>query len=127
MNAVTVNDDGLVLRLYIQPKASRDSIVGLHGDEVKVAITAPPVDGQANSHLVKFLGKQFRVAKSQVVIEKGELGRHKQIKIINPQQIPPEIAACGKSDRFTGNCRRLWSGGRCAWRRAGHLLRALFR
>ena len=60
---------------------------------VKVAITAPPVDGQANSHLVKFLGKQFRVAKSQVVIEKGELGRHKQIKIINPQQIPPEIAA----------------------------------
>ena len=41
MSAVTVNDDGLVLRLYIQPKASRDSIVGLHGDEVKVAITAP--------------------------------------------------------------------------------------
>lgn len=64
--------------------------MGLHGDEVKVAITAPPVDGQANSHLVKFLGKQFRVA---VVIEKGELGRHKQVKIIYPQQIPPEIAA----------------------------------
>lgn len=92
MNAVTVNDDGLVLRLYIQPKASRDSIVGLHGDEVKVAITAPPVDGRANSHLVKFLGKQFGLPKA-VVIEKGELGRHKQIKIINPQQIPPEIAA----------------------------------
>ncbi|QJI75177.1 YggU family protein [Citrobacter freundii] len=84
----------MVLRLYIQPKASRDSIVGLHGDEVKVVhLTAPPVDGQANSHLVKFLGKQFRVAKSQVVIEKGELGRHKQVKIIHPQQIPPEIAA----------------------------------
>ena len=47
MSAVTPCDDGLVLRLYIQPKASRDSIVGLHGDEVKVAITAPPVDGQA--------------------------------------------------------------------------------
>lgn len=96
MSAVTPCDDGLVLRLYIQPKASRDSrdsIVGLHGDELKVAITAPPVDGQANSHLVKFLGKQFRVAKSQVVIEKGELGRHKQVKIIHPQQIPPEIAA----------------------------------
>lgn len=92
MSAVTPCDDGLVLRLYIQHKASRDSIVGLHGDELKVAITAPPVDGQANSHLVKFLGKQFRVAKA-VVIEKGELGRHKQVKIIHPQQIPPEIAA----------------------------------
>lgn len=80
MNAVTVNDDGLVLRLYIQPKASRDSIVGLHGDEVKVAITAPPVDYQANSHLVKFLGKQFRVAKSQVVIEKGELTATNKLK-----------------------------------------------
>lgn len=42
---------------------------------------------------MKFLGKQFRVAKSQVVIEKGELEVYKQIKIINPQQIPPEIAA----------------------------------
>ncbi|MCL7707203.1 DUF167 family protein YggU [Enterobacter kobei] len=83
----------MVLRLYIQPKASRDSIIGLHGDELKVAITAPPVDGQANAHLVKYLAKQFRVAKSQVVIEKGELGRHKQVKIIEPQQIPTEVAA----------------------------------
>jgi len=93
LSAVDILPDGLVLRLYIQPKASRDSIVGLHGDELKVAITAPPVDGQANAHLVKFLAKQFRVAKSHVVIEKGELGRHKQVKIIHPQQIPTDVAA----------------------------------
>ncbi|MDT3581627.1 DUF167 family protein YggU [Cronobacter malonaticus] len=93
MSAVSKTVDGLVLRLYIQPKASRDSIIGLHGDELKVAITAPPVDGHANAHLVKYLAKQFRVAKSQVVIEKGELGRHKQVKIIEPQQIPTEVAA----------------------------------
>lgn len=93
MSAVTSLLDGLVLRLYIQPKASRDQIVGLHGDELKVAITAPPVDGQANAHLIKFIAKQFRVAKSQVIIEKGELGRHKQIKVIHPQQIPPEVVA----------------------------------
>ena len=93
MSAVVSSQDGLVLRLYIQQKASRDAIIGLHGDEVKVAITAPPVDGQANAHLVKFLAKQFRVAKSQVLIEKGELGRHKQIKIVHPQQIPTEVAA----------------------------------
>ena len=93
MSAVVSSQDGLVLRLYIQPKASRDAIIGLHGDEVKVAITAPPVDGQANAHLVKFLAKQFRVAKSLVLIEKGELGRHKQIKIVHPQQIPTQVAA----------------------------------
>lgn len=93
MSAAEYQSDGLVLRLYIQPKASRDSIIGLHGDELKVAITAPPVDGQANAHLVKFLAKQFRVAKSQVVIEKGELGRHKQVKILQPQQIPSAVEA----------------------------------
>ena len=93
MSAVESCADGLVLRLYIQPKASRDSIVGVHGDELKVAITAPPVDGQANAHLVKFLAKEFCVAKSQVLIEKGELGRHKQVKIIAPQQIPTAVAA----------------------------------
>lgn len=93
MSAVSLTSDGLVLRLYIQPKASRDSIIGLHGDELKVAITAPPIDGKANAHLVKYLAKQFRVAKSQVLVEKGELGRHKQIKIIDPQQIPTEVAA----------------------------------
>ncbi|BBR19353.1 DUF167 family protein YggU [Klebsiella sp. WP3-S18-ESBL-05] len=93
MSAVTLCDDGLVLRLYIQPKASRDAIVGVHGDELKAAITAPPVDGQANAHLVKYLAKQFKVAKSQVIIEKGELGRHKQVKIIHPQQIPSGVDA----------------------------------
>lgn len=93
MNAVTTQLDGLLLRLYIQPKSSRDQFVGQHGDELKVAITAPPVDGQANAHLVKFLAKQFRVAKSQVVIEKGELGRHKQVRIIAPQLIPADVAA----------------------------------
>ncbi|MDF7680536.1 DUF167 family protein YggU [Enterobacteriaceae bacterium ESL0689] len=92
MSAVEVCDDGLRLRLYIQPKASRDTIVGQHGDEIKIAITAPPVDGQANAHLVKFLARQFRVARSQVQIERGENGRHKQLKIIQPQQIPTLIA-----------------------------------
>lgn len=78
----------LTIQLYIQPKASRDQIVGLHNNEIKIAITAPPVDGQANQHLIKFLAKQFKVAKGLVTIEKGELGRHKQVKIINPTVIP---------------------------------------
>ncbi|MGF1715035.1 DUF167 family protein YggU [Photobacterium chitinilyticum] len=92
LNAVTRNGDDLVIRLYIQPKASRDQIVGLHGDELKIAITAPPVDGKANGHLAKYLAKQFRVAKGQVVIEKGELGRHKQVRIEDPREIPAIVS-----------------------------------
>ncbi|PMK03641.1 DUF167 family protein YggU [Vibrio sp. 10N.261.55.A7] len=83
----------IVLRLYIQPKASRDKIVGIHGDELKIAITAPPVDGKANAHLAKFLSKQFKVAKGSIQIEKGELGRHKQVRIISPALTPSHIEA----------------------------------
>jgi len=91
--AVWREEDDILLRLYIQPKASRDKIVGLHGEELKIAITAPPVDGKANAHLTKYLSKQFKVAKGLVKIEKGELGRHKQIRICSPSQIPTEIKA----------------------------------
>lgn len=93
VTAATLREDKLILQLYIQPKASRDQIVGLHNEALKVAITAPPTDGQANAHLIKFLAKQFRVAKRQVVIEKGALGRHKQVCILSPYHLPPEVAA----------------------------------
>lgn len=93
MSPVSQTPDGLLLRVYIQPKAHRDAVVGLHGDALKIAITAPPVDGKANSHLRAYLARQFRVAKSQVILVRGETSRHKQIKIINPQQLPTDVAA----------------------------------
>ncbi|SHI09995.1 DUF167 family protein YggU [Ferrimonas marina] len=89
--AVRQQGESLLLNLYIQPKASRDALVGEHGDEFKVAITAPPVDGKANSHLIKYLAKQFKVAKGQITIVKGELGRHKQLRIDQPKAIPSAI------------------------------------
>ena len=88
MTAVSLTGRNLQLKLYIQPKASRDSWLGLHGNELKIAITAPPIEGKANAHLQKFLAKSFAVAKSQVVIEKGELGRHKTVVILDPRQLP---------------------------------------
>ena len=93
MNAVQQVGADIRLRIFLQPKASKDQIVGLHDDELKITITAPPVDGQANAHLLKFLSKQFKVAKSAIVLEKGELNRHKQILIPNPSQIPEIVKA----------------------------------
>ena len=81
----------ILLRLVLQPKSSRDAFVGLLGDELKVAITAPPIDGQANRHLIKFLSKQFKVPKGAVIVEKGKLSRHKLVRIKNPQKIPDAI------------------------------------
>ncbi|QSX30962.1 YggU family protein [Shewanella cyperi] len=93
MAAVEMQGDTLLLNLYIQPKASRDQIVGLHGDELKVAITAPPVDGKANAHLGRWLAKLFKVPKTNVQIVKGELGRHKQVRILAPQLLPEQVSA----------------------------------
>lgn len=83
-------DQDLVLHLYVQPKASRDALLGLHGDELKLAITAPPVDGKANEHIRKYLAKQCKIPKSQVLIEKGELGRHKRVRLLGPLSPPAE-------------------------------------
>ncbi|HDR1415611.1 TPA: YggU family protein [Pasteurella multocida] len=91
--AVEKQEEHLRLRIFLQLKASKDQIVGLHGNELKITITAPPIDGQANAHLLKFLSKTFKVPKSSIVLEKGELNRHKQILIPNPKVIPEEIIA----------------------------------
>ncbi|RDH82065.1 MAG: YggU family protein [endosymbiont of Escarpia spicata] len=80
--------DDLTLRLRIQPKASRDTFVGPHGDNFKIRITAPPVDGKANAHLIKLLAKAFGVPRSQVILVSGETSRSKCLRIHAPQKAP---------------------------------------
>jgi uncharacterized protein (TIGR00251 family) len=102
MTSVYMQYEGedLLLRLILQPKSSRDQFVGPLGDELKVAITAPPIDGKANLHLIKFLSKQFKVAKGAIIVEKGLLNRHKLVRIKNPKHIPiPMILLNAKSAR----------------------------
>jgi uncharacterized protein (TIGR00251 family) len=78
----------LVLQLRIQPRASRDEIVGPYGDSLKVRITAPPVDGRANAYLVNFLARAFGVSHSAVELLNGESGRNKRVRICEPQTLP---------------------------------------
>ncbi len=91
MNPLEWHDDELHLRLYVQPKASRDAFGERHGDEVRLRITAPPVDGKANSHLQKLLAKAFGVPKSSVTLRRGETSRHKYFIISRPRKIPGEL------------------------------------
>jgi uncharacterized protein (TIGR00251 family) len=79
----------LLLSVRVQPRSSKDEIVGPHGsDSIKVRITAPPVDGKANAHLIKFLAKSFGVAKSQVELISGSTGRDKRLAINAPKCLP---------------------------------------
>ena len=82
----------LVLDCHLQPKASKDEFAGLHGERLEIRLTAPPVEGKANAHLLAFLGKAFGVAKSLVVLESGELNRQKRVRIRAPQKLPAELA-----------------------------------
>jgi len=80
--------DDLLLQLRVQPRASRDGFIGPYGDRYRVRITAPPVEGKANSHLLRFLAKSFGVARSQVSLITGEGNRNKGVRISAPTKIP---------------------------------------
>lgn len=78
---ITPTARGLKLSLFIQPKSSKNEIIGPHNGALKVKITAPPVEGKANEELVEFLADLLDIPKRQIEILKGETGRHKTVEI----------------------------------------------
>jgi len=80
--------EDLLIDVQVQPRASRDEIVGPHGDCLKVRITAPPVEGRANAHLACFLAAGFGVPKSQVALVSGAGTRRKRLRISAPRRLP---------------------------------------
>jgi uncharacterized protein (TIGR00251 family) len=86
------DEEDLLLNIRVQPKASHDEIVGPHNNALKIRITAPPVDGKANAHLVRFLAKSFGVAKSRIKLISGETGRDKKLRIRAPTNLLPGIS-----------------------------------
>ena len=79
------------MRLYVQPRASRDEIVGIHADALKVRITAAPTDGKANQQLQQFLAKEFGVPRNAVTLLSGETGRRKTFRIGSPTRLPRDV------------------------------------
>lgn len=78
---ITETDEGVTFSLHVQPKASRNEICGLSGNELKLRLTSPPVDGAANKLCQEFIAKLLRVAKSNVQIIAGEKSRHKTVTV----------------------------------------------
>ena len=82
LNAVVLEKpSGCFLKCWIQPRSSRNTVVGVHGDALKIALTAPPVDGKANQELLKFLAKCLGLSKSEIRIAAGDSSRNKTILI----------------------------------------------
>lgn len=73
--------DGLVIKVKVQPRSSKNKIAGVLGDALKVNLTAPPVDGEANNALILFLAGLTKLPRSNVEIISGHTGRTKLIRI----------------------------------------------
>ena len=65
----------------VHPRAKRSSITGELGDALKVALTAPPIDGRANEACIEFFAKLLKVPRSSVTIASGETSRRKIIRV----------------------------------------------
>jgi uncharacterized protein (TIGR00251 family) len=75
------SDQGVVLKVQVQTRASRDEVVGPHGDSLKVRVTAAPVAGAANKHLLKFIAKRLKIPQSQLSLKSGATSKTKSISI----------------------------------------------
>ena len=81
----------LVLQLHVQPRASREGLGEVTAHGLKARLTAAPAEGEANEALRKLLAREFRVPKSDIELERGASGRHKQVRIRAPRHLPPQL------------------------------------
>jgi len=89
----TWQGNDLLIDVHIQPRARQDEICGVHGDALKIRITAPPVDGKANAHLIAFMAKQCQLAKSAITVISGLSSRHKRLRLQLKKPILPTVLA----------------------------------
>ena len=80
--SIRETEEGVVIDVWVQPGAKRSRVVGTHGDAIKIAIAAPPVDGKANSELLSFLAKTLGIRHTQVELMRGEASRNKSVRVV---------------------------------------------
>lgn len=72
---------GALVAIKVQPRASRDEIGEVSGAELKVKVTAPPVDSAANEAVLRLLADRLKCRRSQVQLARGNTSRHKVVLI----------------------------------------------
>jgi uncharacterized protein (TIGR00251 family) len=73
--------DGLLLSVKLQPRASANEIGEALGNELRIKVTAPPVDAAANEALIKLLAHQLNCPRNRVELVRGHTSRHKTIRL----------------------------------------------
>ena len=72
----------LIIKIKVEPRSSRSSIVGMYGDSLKVKLTSAPVDGKANKELIELLAEELGIKKKDGEIMSGETSKNKVVKLI---------------------------------------------
>ncbi|MBR6802753.1 MAG: DUF167 domain-containing protein [Kiritimatiellae bacterium] len=80
---------GCVITLKVTPKASRNTVLGAEDSWLRVALTAPPVDGKANEAARRFLAEMLNVSKSSVTLLAGQTARLKRFAVAD---VSPDVA-----------------------------------
>ncbi|HEX6643036.1 MAG TPA: DUF167 domain-containing protein [Gemmatimonadales bacterium] len=81
MSAVEPAEGGVRIAVRVQPRASRSEVAGLHGEQVRIRLAAPPVDGAANEALVRFLADLLGVPARRVTLAAGHASRSKVVRV----------------------------------------------
>lgn len=74
-------EKGVTFAVRVQPRAKKNAVVGEMGEALKIALTAPPVEGKANDACVAFLAELLAVPRSSITIAAGETSRSKVIRV----------------------------------------------
>ncbi len=94
-NFLRAHADGVLLLVKLQPRASKNEIGEPHGNELKIKVTAPPVEAAANEALIRLLAEKLDCARNRIELAGGYKSRHKAVLLhgFTPEQILEKLPA----------------------------------
>lgn len=94
---IPVNESakGISFAIKVHPRARKNAITGVVGDALKLALTAPPIEGRANQAVIEFFTDLFAIPRSSVTIASGETSRNKVVRVVglSKQVVEQRLAA----------------------------------
>jgi uncharacterized protein (TIGR00251 family) len=81
MVPVKETSEGVTFTVKVHPRARKNAVTGVMGDALKLAVTAPPVEGRANEAVIEFFADLFEISRASVTIASGATGRRKVVQI----------------------------------------------
>ncbi|MEE8466600.1 MAG: DUF167 domain-containing protein [Dehalococcoidia bacterium] len=90
--------DSCILKVRVQPKASRNQVLGYDEGTLRLRVTAPPIDGKANAGVIALLAKTLGVSKSKLQIVQGQSSRNKAVSVetLTEQEVRRRVEAGSK-------------------------------